>query len=220
MLMRPLSKLLPAVFVVLATSNAFAGIVFNLQGNDGLIEDTDPAFTQTNGGFTMTAEGFLANGTEVGIHQSNWGLSVVNTLDPSGDISNVLGQILPGFASPFGVDGNDPEYIEFRFDRCVTLVNTLFAHIGEFDSFLLTVDGNLVNLGALADFPNNGVLVDFTGLDPTDLTGSQFRFYADSPNSDWTIEQLEVVPEPATFVLWAGLGLGFTVMRRQRRKRQ
>jgi hypothetical protein len=215
-------------FLVESASAAVSVFDFSLppgtpeQNVEGVaIASVTPASTIT---VTPTAGITGASDDLVDTIRSEWGLGVLN------------GHDLPDRSFLFNrvhVDGqsNNPaggdEFITLSFSDKVQITKVVFAFvgIGSPDTFGLSIDGVDVDVAALFGTDNIAALAP-SGSPPGVVLfpdavgfGNEWTFYARGINDEWNIERVEVIPEPATAIIWSGMALGALAFYRRRRSK-
>jgi hypothetical protein len=228
--MRFISIGLACALVALATPfTARGNIVFFFAGAEANVDgQTLPAFSGSN---TLTVKptghvGTLNNNTPGQAFRTPFGLGVrnpnPNPPDPLNDRSF--------FFNSFHVDGNDPEFLRLEFSEPIKLLTVVFTNAGpgSTDRFGLAVDGVAVNVPAvfgtdiIKDLRPPGLAAGIVRIPDAVPTGKTFAFLASNWGpatfDEWNVEKVEVVPEPATLLVFSALGLGIVGWCHKRRR--
>lgn len=138
----------------------------------------------------------------------DFGLGVQDTSAPNGDRDSYLKRVM--------VDGTfGAEYIRLVFNEPVQVTKAKFFGAGAFERFGLAVDGVTVDvksilgsdvITALAPSRTYTNTVNF----PVNKLpfGTVWDFIAPTAADSWLLENVEVIPEPATLLVWSALCLG------------
>jgi hypothetical protein len=193
-------------------------------------EEFEPVSSTGPGNLRVTVTGGILGGTPAendNAHAvlSDWGLGV------NGDVS--AGEDRHYFTRRTHVSKNSPgEVLRLQFSddkgnpRKVQLTKVLFTWVGAFEKFDLAIDGKDIDVPAVFGTDEIYKLrprchVPGLVLFPDTLPfGTTFEFIARNCGDAWNIENVEVIPEPSTLLIWAGLGIGGVGLAwRRRRKR-
>jgi hypothetical protein len=189
-----------------------------------------PVSSTGSGNLRVTVTGELLGGTaaeNADAHAilSDWGLGVARQYDPPA----VEDRDPYTWRTHVDGTGAKPEVLRLEFNDQVQLTKVLFTWVGAFEKFDLAIDGTDIDIAAvfgtdeiykLAPPGHAAGLVLFPDTLPF---GTVFEFIARNPADAWNIENVEVIPEPSTLLIWAGLGIGGVGLawrRRRDRKRR
>lgn len=183
----------------------------DVQGQTFAPESGSPLFQATvYGGKVGQAPNSIARAYLV-----DYGLGVKDTSAPNGDRDKLLNRVL--------VDGTySAEYIRLVFNEPVQVTQVKFAMAGPFERFGLAVDGVTLNVKAIF---GSDVIYDlappkqFKGTVnfPTEKLpfGTTWDFIAPTAKDSWLLENVTVIPEPTTLLVWSSLCLGALGLRRR-----
>ena len=142
----------------------------------------------------------------------------MDTSAPNGDRNAYVKRVL--------VDGTfGAEYIRLVFNDPVQVTQVKFAMAGTFERFDLAVDG--VNLDVPSIFGSDVIYnlappqqYKGTVRFPLDKVpfGTVWDFIAPTSQDTWLLQNVDVIPEPTTLLVWSSLCLGAFGLRGLRRR--